>query len=123
MFYLSVTDSFSAAHRLNGYEGPCSNMHGHNFKVRICVRTENQDKIGMSIDFSFLKKILSQIVKELDHCCLNEVEALKGKNPTSENLAIYIYESMAKALQDKSVSIYEVEICESERSSVIYKND
>ncbi|MBP7334146.1 MAG: 6-carboxytetrahydropterin synthase QueD [Candidatus Cloacimonas sp.] len=122
MFYLNVIDTFSAAHRLCGYQGPCSNLHGHNWKVRVCVKTEHQDEIGMSLDFGFLKRILSAILKDLDHFYLNEVEELKSMNPTSENLAKYIYERMGQALIEKPVAIYEVEVCESERSSVIYRN-
>ena len=45
MFYLNVIDTFSAAHRLCGYQGPCSNLHGHNRKVRVCVKTEHQMKL------------------------------------------------------------------------------
>ena len=76
MFYLNVIDTFSAAHRLCGYQGPCSNLHGHNWKVRVCVKTEHQDEIGMSLDFGFLKSMLSAILKDLDHRFLNEVEAV-----------------------------------------------
>lgn len=122
MFYLNVIDTFSAAHRLCGYQCPCSNLHGHNWKVRVCVKTEHQDEIGMSLDFGFLKSMLSAILKDLDHRFLNEVEELKNINPTSENLARFIYERMDEALIDKPVTIYEVEVCESDRSSVIYKN-
>ena len=48
MYKLSVTDSFSAAHRLCGYEGACSNLHGHNWTVRVALEAERLDNIGMA---------------------------------------------------------------------------
>ncbi|MDY0150675.1 MAG: 6-carboxytetrahydropterin synthase QueD [Candidatus Cloacimonas sp.] len=122
MYYLSVSDSFSAAHRLCGYEGACSNLHGHNWKVRVCLEAQVLDNIGMAMDYGIIKHILQGILAELDHAYLNEVPCLDGLNPTSENLARYIYERMAIKLQDQPAQIFEVEICESERSSVVYRH-
>ncbi len=123
MFYLSVTDTFSAAHRLCGYLGACSNLHGHNWKVRVGLKTDKLDEIGMAMDFGIIKSILQSILDELDHAYLNDVPSLNGMNPTSENLARYIYERMDKELAAHPASICEVEICESERSSVVFKHD
>lgn len=123
MFYLSVTDTFSAAHRLCGYQEACSNLHGHNWKVRVCLKTDKLDDIGMAVDFGIIKTILKKILDEFDHAYLNEVAGLKGMNPTSEHLARHIYQKMDKELTDRSAEIYEVEICESERSSVVYRHD
>lgn len=123
MFFLNVIETFSAAHLLRGYEGACSKLHGHNWKVRVCVKTKEQEEIGMAMDFGVLKTILSNILNNLDHSYLNEIVPFTERNPTSENLAKYIYECMEKELQDKPVAISEVEVYESEKSSVIYKND
>ncbi|HNZ88259.1 MAG TPA: 6-carboxytetrahydropterin synthase QueD [Candidatus Cloacimonas acidaminovorans] len=123
MFFLNVIETFSAAHLLRGYEGACSKLHGHNWKVRVCVKTKEQDEIGMAMDFGVLKTILSNILNNLDHSYLNEIVPFTERNPTSENLAKYIYECIEKELQDKPVAISEVEVYESEKSSVIYKND
>lgn len=123
MFYLSVTETFSAAHRLCGYLGACSNLHGHNWKVRVGLKTDKLDEIGMAMDFGIIKGILKDILDELDHAYLNEVQSLSGMNPTSENLARYIYERMDKELAGHPATINEVEICESERSSVVFKHD
>jgi len=121
MFYLSVSDSFSAAHRLCGYQGACSNLHGHNWKVRVGIKTAVLDEIGMALDFGIIKKILGDILSEFDHAYLNEVNSLEGINPTSENLAMFIYQRIDKELSGMPASIWEVEICESERSSVVYR--
>jgi len=87
------------------------------------VKAKEQNEIGMAMDFGFLKAILSNIISNLDHSYLNEVVPFTECNPTSENLAKYIYECMEKELIDKPVAISEVEVYESEKSSVIYNND
>ncbi len=122
MYYLSVSDTFSAAHRLCGYQGACSNLHGHNWRVRVGLQTDTLDSIGMAIDFGIIKSILKEILDELDHAYLNDSPVLNGINPTSENLARYIFERMHKELTSHPADIYEVEICESDRSSVVYRH-
>lgn len=122
MFLLNVTDCFSAAHRLCGYQGACSNLHGHNWKVRVGIACEHLDEIGMALDYGIIKGILKEILDQFDHEYLNDLPLLEGKNPTSETLAKLIYNLMEKGLEPYSAKIKEVEIYESERSSVIYSN-
>jgi 6-pyruvoyltetrahydropterin/6-carboxytetrahydropterin synthase len=123
MYKLSVYDYFSAAHRLRGYEGPCSNVHGHNWKVRVTFQMGKLDPLGMAIDFKELKVKLSEILKELDHTFLNELVIFKDTNPTSENIAKYIYDSLSESFKDSAISLLEVEVQESEKVSVVYSND
>lgn len=123
MYKLSVTDSFSAAHRLCGYEGACSNLHGHNWKVRVGLQASELDDIGMAMDFGAIKQLLQDILQELDHAYLNELSDFRELNPTSENLARYIFARLQASLVNPTVKVCEVEICESERSSVIYSHD
>ncbi|MDZ4181623.1 MAG: 6-carboxytetrahydropterin synthase QueD [Candidatus Cloacimonadaceae bacterium] len=123
MYKLSVTDSFSAAHRLCGYEGACKNLHGHNWVVRVCIIANELDEIGMALDFGVIKNLLGSVLDPLDHAYLNEVPELADMNPTSENLAKYIYERMQAQLDGQAARVSSVEICESERSSVVYSND
>ncbi len=123
MYLLNVTDSFSAAHRLCGYQGACSNLHGHNWKVRVGIACSQLDDIGMALDYGIIKSILKGVLDTLDHEYLNDVPALECLNPTSENLSRYIYEKMQQGLAQYDARIKEVELYESERSSVIYTND
>lgn len=76
----------------------------------------------MAMDFGIIKSILKGILDKFDHAYLNEVACLEGINPTSENLARYIFTLMEKELLDQPASVYEVEICESDKSSVVYRN-
>ncbi|MDD3534933.1 MAG: 6-carboxytetrahydropterin synthase QueD [Candidatus Cloacimonetes bacterium] len=122
MYLLKVTDSFAAAHRLCGYEGACSNLHGHNWKVRVGIACNELDEIGMALDYGIIKSILGEILAMFDHAYLNDLPLLKGQNPTSENLARIIFEEMAEGLKPYPARICEVEIYESEKSSVVYTN-
>jgi len=122
MYRLSVSDSFSAAHRLCGYEGACRNLHGHNWKVKVCLASDTLDEIGMALDFGIIKSILAEVLDELDHAYLNDLPAFKDQNPTSENLARYIYERFERELADKPANVESVEIQESERSAVVYSH-
>ena len=120
MYKLNVTSDFSSAHKLNGYEGLCKNLHGHNWKVRIGILCEKVDKIGMTIDFGEVKKNLNDIMTMLDHTYLNELEYFKENNPTSENIAKFIYHEMKKSIKVQDCSIAEVEVWESDITSMLY---
>lgn len=122
MYRLSVSDSFSAAHKLCGYEGACRNLHGHNWKVKVCLASPELDEIGMALDFGVIKELLTKILDELDHAYLNDLPAFKDQNPTSENLARYIFERFEKEFADTKIKTESVEIQESERSSVVYSH-
>lgn len=123
MYKLNVTDSFSAAHRLCGYEGACSNLHGHNWKVRVGIKCELLDEIGMALDYGIIKQALSKVLDELDHAYLNDLPILDGQNPTSENLARLIYGKLSEEITKPGCQVCEVEIFESERSSVVFSHD
>lgn len=117
MFELRVDEVFAAAHFLNNYEGPCENMHGHNYKVETYVRGENLDpKIEFLVDFKVIKTELKAIFKTLDHTVLNEVMSV---NPTAENIAKYIYSELKKQLPD-TVQVYKVVVWETPNCAAAY---
>jgi len=119
MYKINVVSSFSGAHHLSGYDGECKNLHGHNWKVRVQLIVKEVDSIGMGIDFKVVKKHLSALIDSFDHKYLNDLEYFKDKNPTSENIAKVIYEELQKSFVN-TAKVSEVEIWESEFSSVIY---
>ena len=94
MFSLKVEGSFSSAHNLRGYKGKCEDLHGHNWRVELAVKSPGLDDLGMVLDFKYLKKELNAILEQLDHKYLNKLIFFKRINPTSENIAKYIYHKL-----------------------------
>jgi len=97
MYSLKVEGSFSSAHNLRGYKGKCEDLHGHNWRVAIVIKSEELDNIGLVLDFKHLKKKLNIVLEEMDHKYLNKLKHFKkgnGVNPTSENIAKYIYKKL-----------------------------
>ena len=105
MFELDIHREFSAAHALRGYNGDCANFHGHNWTVQVFIQSEKLDRIGIAMDFKVLKKALDAVLTELDHKNLNEHPHFKDHNPTSENLAMYIYRRLAPAVNSPGVKL------------------
>ena len=114
MFKISVTTKFAAAHQLRGYEGPCENLHGHNWVIKATVGAEKLDDIGMVYDFKKLKSNVNEIIERFDHQFLNEIKPFHEINPTSENMAKYIFESLAEKLP-KGIKVVAIDVGESEQ--------
>ncbi len=90
--------TFEAAHRLpNVPPGhKCARLHGHSFRVGLHVEGEVGADTGWVMDFADLKQAFTPIRDQLDHHYLNEIGGLE--NPTSENLAIWIWERLQPVL-------------------------
>ena len=118
MFELSVTGNIASAHFLPGYEGPCKELHGHTWKIEASIVSEELDKIGMVVDFKELKKQLNAFLEHLDHVCLNDLDYFKENNPTTENIAKYIYKNFSGRIAP--LKLNKVRVWESDSSSVSY---
>jgi 6-pyruvoyltetrahydropterin/6-carboxytetrahydropterin synthase len=112
MYEISIESHFSAAHHLNNYRGSCENLHGHNWLVRATVGCKTLDAAGLGIDFRVLKGHVKEILDEFDHKDLNAVLDPLKINPSSENIARYIYEKLEKALSGWNGSVRKVEVHE-----------
>lgn len=118
MFELSVKGDIASAHFLRGYEGRCKNLHGHTWKIEVVIISRDLDAIGMVADFAVLKKRLKEFLMGLDHVCLNDLLFFKDVNPTTENIAKYIYTQFGVIIEP--LKIKAVRVWESETSSVVY---
>lgn len=123
MYELRVKDHFDAAHYIADYKGKCHRMHGHRWEVEVCVQGINLDKLNMLIDFSVVKKKLSELTDLLDHFVLNDrLETMPGiaePNVTAELLSEWFYRGLCNAsLNVKSVTIWESPEC-----SITYKRE
>ncbi len=108
---------FEAAHYLpNVPEGhKCRRLHGHSFRVRLFVEGPLEADTGWVMDFADVKKAFRPLYDRLDHHYLNEIEGLE--NPTSENIARWIWNNLQPALPGLSA----VELHETCTAGCIYE--
>ena len=92
MYRLRIEAKFDAAHKMEGYQGKCSNLHGHTYKIEVFVLVEKVDSVGISVDQRLLKEKLRAITDKFDHSFLNDFKEVG--NPSMENLSRYIFENM-----------------------------
>lgn len=108
MYSLKVESNFSSAHNLRAYKGKCESLHGHNWKIEAAAESEGLDKIGMVMDFKLIKNELNKILEKLDHKYLNKIKPFDKTNPTSENIACFIYKTLKPKLKGlKSITVWE----------------
>jgi 6-pyruvoyltetrahydropterin/6-carboxytetrahydropterin synthase len=120
MYEISSQASFSAAHHLLNYNGPCENVHGHNWTVRAIVKCEKLNDLGLGIDFKVIKAALAETVKMLDHSDLNIIFDPLSINPSSENIAEYIFKKLEPRINNNSCSVFKVEVSETPGNTAAY---
>lgn len=120
IYELMVEDEFSSAHFLRGYHGKCENIHGHNWKVQVFVKSEKLNKIGLVEDFKKLKKDLSVSLDKLDHKFINDIQQFKKINPSSENIAKFIFSEISEKIETKTIRLSKVTVWESSNSNATY---
>jgi 6-pyruvoyltetrahydropterin/6-carboxytetrahydropterin synthase len=120
VYELKVTTHFSAAHQLKLVAKKCENLHGHNWKVEVCVAGEKLNNAGVLVDFGEIKSHISKIIDKLDHTFLNDLDCFHQENPSSENIAKYISEELQGAINDPSIQVSRVTAWESEDACASY---
>ncbi len=119
MYEIIIKTEFASAHNLRDYDGLCEVLHGHNWKVDIVVESKTLDKTGLAIDFKILKAAASEIVNDLDHSYLNDHPEFKEKNPSSENIAKYMFDELKSNLPD-NVKMKKITIWETDNAAASY---
>lgn len=119
MFEVMIKTEFASAHNLRDYKGACEAIHGHNWKVDILVEAEELDSTGLAVDFNLLKEKSGEIIGELDHIYLNDYEAFREKNPSSENIAKFIFERMKECIPN-SVKMKKITVWETDDAAASY---
>ena len=111
---LHTETTFDSAHFLKGYDGKCSNIHGHSWKVEVWFKGDStlKDKVGILVDFSIMK----QIKDILDHKLLNDITTV---NPTAENLTELIYYACREEIMNNDIKV-KVRVYESMIDKVTY---
>lgn len=129
MFILKAESDFDSSHFLSGYDGKCSNIHGHRWKIVAEVQSEELQVggqlDGMVVDFGDIKRDIKKIADSFDHALIYEkgtmreltIQCLKedgfnlievGFRPTAEQFAFHIFGLMTdKGYNMKRVTVYE----------------
>lgn len=142
MFILKSEISFDSSHYLGGYDGKCSNIHGHRYRLVVKVKGENLKTTGpnraMVEDFSFIKSVLKEIHDLFDHKLIIENDEIGNDlikrlhntpqkfeyvlvpyRPTAEEMSRDIF----NRIKEKGINIYEVELYETPTNSCIYRGE
>jgi len=120
MYELKIVADFAAAHQLKMVAKKCENLHGHNWKIEVCVAGERLNDAGVLMDFGEIKAHLSDIMASLDHKFLNELEYFKDGNPSSENIANFIAKSLQKEIDGSAVKVARVTAWESDSACATF---
>ena len=134
MIYQTRRERFCAAHRMFKKEwsdevnqkvfGKCSNpnWHGHNYVLWVTVKGEPSDEHGFIMNMNILKQIiLENVINKIDHKNINlEVDFMKGRIATTENLAISIWNALNPFIEKEGVSLHRIKIEETENNSIEY---
>lgn len=108
MYYVKKTITVQAAHHLKlDYESPCTNLHGHEWKITVYCKSNFLNQNGMVVDFMDIKRL---ILDKMDHKVLNDVFDF---NPTAENIAKWVHDSITEC--------YSVDVQESENNIATYE--
>lgn len=134
MIYLTRRERFSAAHRMFRQDwsdeknrevfGKCSNpnWHGHNYDLYVTVKGEISEDHGFVMNIDTLKKIiLEKVIQKIDHKNVNlEVDFMKDRIATTENLAKAIWEVLKPEIEKKGAQLHCIKIEETENNSIEY---
>lgn len=135
--YITRRERFSAAHRLYRDDfstqenldnfGHCSheNWHGHNFELFVTIKGEINPKLGFVANLKMVSKIIKElIIDKLDHKNINiDVEFMRGKLASTENLAVSIWEELDQPIRSLGANLHCVKIQETENNFVEYFGD
>lgn len=113
MITLCLKIHFDAAHRLDLYDGPCHNLHGHTWYMEAEVIGRPKET-GMIMDFKDLKRAMESIVP--DHQLINDLPAFEDVEPTAENLSIYFFGQLLGLLPE-GVKLVRITVWESPNAS------
>ena len=134
MIYITRRERFTAAHRLYREEwsdeknlevfGKCSNpnWHGHNYNLFVTVKGEIQADLGYVVDLKTLSEIIQQhVIEKIDHRNINvEVDFMKDRMASTENLAIGIWKELDPHIRSLGIELHRIRIEETENNYVEY---
>ncbi len=118
-YELLVRGAFSAAHQLRLEDGSLEPLHGHNWRVEVCLEGDRLAEPGYLADFTVLQRQLNQITGALHDTFLNDHAAFQSDNPSTELVARYIHDTFAPMLPE-TVRICKVQVWETSECAAAY---
>jgi 6-pyruvoyltetrahydropterin/6-carboxytetrahydropterin synthase len=120
MYELKIITEFSAAHNLRNFRGKCEALHGHNWKVEVVLSGKDLDDSGVVLDFAEVKAATGEIMSEIDHRYLNDLPFFMENNPSSENIARFIFHRLQEKMDNDRIRIRRVTAWESQDACASY---
>jgi len=117
-FEIRTVRTFAAAHQLRLYDGSLEPLHGHNWRVEVTVSAPGLDAIGVVMDFHELERLVDEIVRPMHNRHLNELPAFERTNPSTENVALHIANSLRLP---QGIRLQRVEVWETAENSAVYR--
>ena len=120
MYELKVVTDFAAAHQLRNFRGECEKLHGHNWRIEVVLSGDRLNEAGLLVDFKDVKTAANKILEDLDHAYLNELPQFKDENPSSENIAAYLFQRLSSELNNGHLKVTKVTAWESDSACASY---
>ena len=120
MFEVTVRKSFEASHALSNYRSGNEEPHEHQWECAVTIAATKLDPAGCAIDFAWVDKALERVLAPISQKTLHETELFAQKSPSAENIAHYIYRSLAENINNESQRITRVTIWEDPDHSASY---
>ena len=126
--YVTKRTTFEAAHHLNNYDGKCSQIHGHSYKLEVTfsgtidletISSKTPATEAMVCDFNHLKSLINKVVNKFDHNDLNYY----FEQPTAECMVIDIFHSLERLISISDYEVHSVKLWETEDSYAEYKGE
>lgn len=114
--------TFEAAHHLRDYVGGPEPVHGHSWKIEVALTTERLGAYDLSVDFVPTERLVRELAGRLHERDLNGVPPFDAKNPTAENVALWVAGEISRSgLLAGGARLAEVTVWEGPRNSVTYR--
>lgn len=123
MFTLDYKHDFCLAKQLKPGSGPCSRLHGSHFRLHCQITSKQLSDQGMVIDYQELKMRIDPIIAELDHQHLNTIKPFDKLNPTTENLAEWLFIRLEQCIDDLNINLKSIRLVENDAFGITYCRD
>lgn len=120
MYELSLEAQFAAAHQLRRLVPGGEPLHGHTWRVQVVLRADRVGEDGVAVDFEEVRRQLQAAVQPLDHTCLNTVPPFTTVEPSAENVAKWLYDTLSTRLTTERATVSKVTVWESETAAASY---